>query len=161
MAGPLPHPVEQEFALLSNSTRLGPSTPPSCPFSRCSQDCALGLPARGGLSSPYPAVLVGPSHQTHVPGFFLEQIRGWGSSGPHLLPSTFLGTDWGRLPSTFPSLYPDWWKSVRTTFHPAEHQAGSSPVAFSAPGLAYSPPAHPQQISARISALSQAAPVGQ
>lgn len=128
MVRPLPCPAGQEFALLSSSTEIGAKlTPLLSLLSRlCLGDCQ---------ALPVPQCLLA-HHASHVPlgpPWSRTGTEG-GSQAPTCLPSDFLGYRLG------------------STWHPAGHQAGSDPVAFSALGLLSSLPASPWQSSAGVSA---------
>lgn len=81
MTGPLPHPAEPEFALLSDSVDSEPSLSPGCPFSCCFQGCVGSWLLKGGPNSVRPAVL-GPSPQPRASGLSLKQSRSRGRGAP-------------------------------------------------------------------------------
>ncbi|KAM9612457.1 pyridine nucleotide-disulfide oxidoreductase domain-containing protein 2 isoform 3-T3 [Morphnus guianensis] len=142
-AGPLPHPAGQEFALPSNSAEFRAKLTLKLPLFPLLSGLCFGLACLRGAKLLSCSVCW-PITPAMCPWVLLGAEQGLGGlSGPACLPSTFLGYRLG------------------STWQPAEHQAGSDPVAFSALGLVSSPAASPQQHSARVTALLWAAPAGQ
>lgn len=99
MTGPLPHPTEPEFTLLSHSSGFRAKLIPKLPFSCCFQGCALGLHAQGGGQTP--SVLPCLAHHAgHVPLDHPWSRTGAGGgwlSGPRLHAQHLPGVQAGEL----------------------------------------------------------------